>query len=192
MVYAFLAMDKETDENLISGYLKGDKSAFEELVKRYMKPVYSFICRNTGSAKDAEDITQEVFVRVWKNVKKFDKDKSFKTWIFSIAKNASIDFLRKKKTLPFSAFEDSEGKNTIIENLVDSAFSLPEFLKQKDISKMIISAVNKLPKKYQEILSLRYNSELSFREISLFSGESINTVKSRHRRALIALRKILS
>ena len=182
----------KTEENLISRYLEGDKGAFETLVKQYIKPIYSFVYRNTGSASDAEDITQEVFVRVWKNIKKFDRSKSFKTWIFSIAKNASIDFLRKKKTLPFSSFSEGEGKNTIIENLVDSAFSLPEFLEQKDLAKMLFSAIEKLPKKYQEILSLRYNSDLSFNEISLFSGESINTVKSRHRRAIIALKKILS
>ena len=84
------------EEQLVRDYLKGDENSLEILIGQYLKPIYSFIYRYVGNASEAEDITQEVFVRVWKNLKKFDQNKKFKTWIFGIAKNASIDWLRKK------------------------------------------------------------------------------------------------
>ena len=90
------------DKKLIQQYLKGDSKSLDFLIAKYLKMIYSFVYKNVGSQSDAEDITQEVFVKVWKNLKKFDQKKSFKPWIFQIAKNTSIDFLRKRKTIPFS------------------------------------------------------------------------------------------
>jgi len=127
-------MQKHSDQELIAAYLAGDEKSLEILIKQYLKPIYSFVYHFVGSKSDAEDITQEVFVRIWRNIKKYDPKKSFKTWIFSIAKNASIDFLRKsrsasggKKVLPFSEFEDGEGRNFIFDTLADPSF-LPEKL----------------------------------------------------------------
>ncbi len=95
-------MPDRSDENLVTDYLKGDKKALEILIGRYLKPIYNFLYRYTGDVAEAEDITQEAFVRAWKNIRKFDRNKKFKTWIFGIAKNAAIDFLRKKKPILFS------------------------------------------------------------------------------------------
>jgi RNA polymerase sigma-70 factor (ECF subfamily) len=106
------------DQDLISKYLAGDEKSLEILIEQYLKPIYSFVYRYTGSASNAEDITQDVFVRVWKNLKKFDQNKKFKTWIFSIAKNAAIDWLRKKKTISLS---DDD-----MEKIPDSAPFVPE------------------------------------------------------------------
>ncbi|MBI4159946.1 sigma-70 family RNA polymerase sigma factor [Candidatus Wolfebacteria bacterium] len=71
--------------------------SLELLIRRYLKPIYGFTYRYVGAGQDTEDVTQETFVKVWRNLKKFDQNKSFKTWIFSIAKNTAIDFLKKKK-----------------------------------------------------------------------------------------------
>ena len=90
------------DKILIQQYLKGDEKSLEILIARYLKPIYSFVYKNVGNPSEAEDITQEVFIKIWKNIKKFDQNKNFKPWIFQIAKNTSIDFLRKKKSIPFS------------------------------------------------------------------------------------------
>ena len=84
------------DKKLIQQYLKGDEKSLEILVVKYLKLIYSFVYKNVGNPAEAEDITQEVFIKVWKNMKKFDQNKSFRPWIFQIAKNTSIDFLRKK------------------------------------------------------------------------------------------------
>lgn len=92
------------DEILIKKYLQGDEKSLEILIQRYLKPIYSFIYRFIGNKQDAEDVTQEVFVKAWRNFKKFDQEKKFKTWIFSIAKNTAIDFLKKRRQFRFLSF----------------------------------------------------------------------------------------
>lgn len=185
-------MENKTDGQLIGDYLEGDEKSLEVLVKRYLKPVYAFVFRNVGNAQDAEDMTQETFARVWKNLKKFDKDKSFKNWIFSIARNASIDFLRKKKTIPFSSFENSEGNNFLIDSLADFSSSPEKFFEKKNAIQELKLAIEGAPSLYKEILSLHLCEQLTFQEIADFLGESINTVKSRYRRGAAKLRKSLS
>jgi len=184
-------MKTYTDEQLVTNYLKGDEKALEILIKRYLKPIYSFTLRFVGNSQEAEDITQEVFVKMWRNLKKFNKNKSFKTWIFHIAKNTSFDFLRKKKTIPFSGFENEEGENTLIEAFTDQAPLPDELLKQASIGEMLNAAMNQLAPKYHLVLFLRYNDHFTFREIAETLGESIDTIKTRHRRGIAILRKIL-
>ena len=184
-------MLERSDEKLVAEYLKGDEKSLEILIKQYLKPTYSFVYRYLGNASDAEDITQEVFVRMWRNIKKFDQQKNFKTWIFSIAKNASIDFLRKKKTIPFSEFENEEGGNAIVDTLVDPAPLPDEIIERADMVHLLTSALEKLSPKYRMVLFLRYNDHFTFREIAESLGEPLHTIKSRHRRALIALKEIL-
>ena len=174
------------DRNLIQQYLKGDGRSLDFLIERYLKLIYSFVYKNVGSAPDAEDITQEVFVRVWKNIRKFDQNKNFRPWIFQIAKNASIDFLRKKKSIPFSRFENEKGQNFLVENIVATPLNLIERLSDK---KTIAVAMHSLNDREQEIINLRHSDGLSFKEIAEISGESINTAKSRYRRGLMNLKK---
>ncbi|MDP2630883.1 MAG: sigma-70 family RNA polymerase sigma factor, partial [Candidatus Uhrbacteria bacterium] len=114
-------MHKASDNELISSYLSGNEQALESLIQRYLKLIYSFVYRYTGDAASADDLTQEVFVRVWRNLKRFDQEKSFKTWLFAIAKNAALDLLKKKKAIPFSAFDDAEGNNVVVDTLADPA-----------------------------------------------------------------------
>lgn len=179
-------METTEDKNLIQRYLKGDEKSLEILIARYLKPIYSFVYRNVGSQPDAEDITQEVFVKIWKNIKKFDQKKSFKPWIFQIAKNSSIDFLRKKKSIPFSKFENEKGQNVLSENLVEKPLNLIENLSDK---KVLATAIDGLNEKEQKIINLRHNDGLSFKEIAEIFKESINTVKSRYRRALANMKE---
>lgn len=184
-------MKSHSDKQLISDYLAGDAKSFEILVKEYLKPIYSFACRYVGNAQDAEDIAQDVFVKVWRNIKKFDLNRSFKTWIFSIAKNSCIDSLRKKKSIPFSRFENEKGENVLVEKIADSRPLIDEILKRADITKTLNLVMERLTPDYRMLLFLRYNDHFTFKEISESLGESINTVKSRHRRALIRLKKLL-
>ncbi len=188
---AKFTMENCPDEQLIAAYLKGDEKALGILIKRYLKPIYSFVYRYIGSASQAEDITQEVFVKMWRHLKKFDKKKSFKTWIFSIAKNASIDFLRKKKALPFSEFENEKGDNFLIDSFVDFAPLPDELFQQENLASLSSSAIEKLSPKYRMVLFLRYNDHFTFREIADSLDEPLETIKSRYRRGLILLREIL-
>ena len=180
------------DQQLIADYLQGDEASLEFLVGRYLKPIYSFTYRYVGNAQDAEDATQEVFVKVWKHLERFDQSKSFKTWIFSIAKNTAIDFLKKKRAIPFSEFENEEGENMLTETLADPSPLPKELLEKAGMAQMLNTAMEKLSPQYRIVLFLRYNDHFNFREIAESLGESINTVKSRHRRALVMLKKILS
>jgi len=184
-------MLRVNDEQLIVEYLVGNEKSLEILIKRYLKPIYSFAYRYVGNSQDAEDITQEVFVKIWRNLEKFDQQKSFKTWIFSIAKNTSIDCLRKKRAIPFSNFENQEGENLLTEKLADPSPLPNEIFERAGIAQMLNSAIQQLSPKYRMVLFFRYNDHFNFREIAEALGEPLNTIKSRHRRALILLKKLV-
>lgn len=183
-----------TDEQLVENYLKGDEAALRILFGRYLNPIYNFVYQYAGNRGDTEDITQDVFVSAWKNLKKFDQTKKFKTWIFVIAKNASLNWLKKKKPVLFSEFSvrGGEGENVLIESFRDPAPLPDELFNQKQSAEKLAFAAEKLSFNYQTILSLRYNDQFTFQEIADFLGESLNTIKSRHRRALIKLRNLLN
>ncbi len=187
-----------SEKQLIENYFKGDEKSLEILIGRYLKPVYSFIYRYVGNAQEAEDITQEVFVRTWRNLKKFDKEKSFKTWIFSIAKNASFDFLRKsrsalggKKAVPFAELEN-EKEESILDRIIDPTPLPDAILEQKGITDILTKALQKISPKYRMVLFLRYNDHFTFQEIAESLGEPLNTVKSRYRRGLVILKNLFS
>jgi len=89
----------KTDEEIILLYKNGDGEALKTIIDRYTPPIYNFVAR-LANKNDAPDIVQEVFIKIWKNIHHFDQSKaSFKTWIFTIARNTATDFLRKKKSL---------------------------------------------------------------------------------------------
>ena len=188
-----------SDSQLITDYLAGDEKSLEALFGRYLKPIYRFAYRYVGGGQDAEDVTQEVFVKVWKHLERFDQSKSFKTWIFSIAKNTAIDFLKKsrsasggKKAIPFSEFENENGENIITETLADPSPLPHELLEKAGVAQMLNSAMEKLSPKYRMVLFLRYNDHFNFREIAESLGEPLHTITSRHRRALVILKNLLS
>ncbi|MDP3784513.1 MAG: sigma-70 family RNA polymerase sigma factor [bacterium] len=179
------------DEQLIADYLNGDEKSLELLVQNYLKPIYSFVYRYVGDGQDAEDVTQEIFIKIWRHIKRFDQNKSFKTWIFSIAKNTAIDFLKKKKAIPFSAFGNEEGEDAFTETLADPSPLPQELLEKAGMAQILTSAMDKLSPKYRMVLFLRYNDHFNFREIAESLGEPLHTIKSRHRRALIKLKEFL-
>lgn len=178
-------MEAIKDEKLIERYLEGNEESLRLLVGRYLKPVYNFAYRYVGNSARAEDIAQEVFISVWKNLNRFDREKKFKTWLFAIAKNAALKNLRKKRPTVFS-------DDIAAESIADS-FPLPEeIFYRKNIFEKISIAVKSLNPVERAVIASHYGNELSFREISESSGQPLHTVKSRHRRAIIKLKKLLS
>jgi len=175
-----------SDKNLIQQYLKGDSKSLDILIEKYLKMIYGFVYKNVGDTATAEDITQEVFIKIWKNIKKFDQNKSFKPWIFQIAKNTSIDFLRKKKIIPFSRFENEKGQNPLVENIAAVPLNLLEKFSDK---KTVAGAMQILTEKEQKVINLRHTDGMNFKEIAEIFREPVNTVKSRYRRSLIILKK---
>jgi len=179
------------DNQLIEQYLRGDEKALEFLIDRYLKSIYNFVYRYLGDADEAQEISQEVFVRLWRNVKTFDLSRNFKPWIFSIAKNACLDWLKKKKALRFSDFDKDDGTNTIVDTLVDPDPLPDEVLERVDLKEILSDALNELSPPYRAVLVLHYQEQLTFREIAEAFNEPIDTIKSRHRRGLIKLRELL-
>lgn len=184
-------MKNYSDEQLVTKYLKGDEKAFEILIKRYLKPIFNFAFRFVGNSEDAQDVTQEVFIKVWRHLKKFDKNKKFKTWIFTIAKNTCLDWLRKKQIIPFSELKYSGDNKFFIENIPDNHSLLNGLLERMDLENFLNKALEKLSPEYRMVLFLRYNNQLRFREIAEILEKPLNTVKSYHQRALILLRNFL-
>lgn len=184
-------MENRSDTQLITDYFDGEGEVLEVLIFRHLKPVYGFIFNFVKDAGVAEDLTQEVFIKAWRGLKKFDRGKSFKPWIFKIARNAAIDFLRKKKAIPFSEFDSEDGKNIMLETINDSAPLPGEIFDRENLARELEEAVEKLSYKQREVVYFHYQNYLTFEEIAEISGESVNTVKSRHRRAILELRKLL-
>jgi RNA polymerase sigma-70 factor (ECF subfamily) len=177
---------------LIQRALKDDRPALAEIVSRHLKLVYNIGYYYAGNSDDAQDIAQETFVKVWKNLRRYDPNKNFKNWIFEIAKNTSLDWLKKKKAIPFSRFETESGGNSLLATLADHA-ARPDFLwGQKDRKNNLSRAISRLAPSYQKVVSLHGEEGYTFKEIARADCQPINTVKSRYRRALAMLKKHLS
>ena len=178
-----------SDDELISLYRSGNEQAFKTLVERYLKQIYSFTYRMTGTAGDAEDATQETFVKVWQKISRYKMTNTFKSWVFAIARNTAIDRLRKKKVSVFSDFEDATGKNTFVENLTDPEMLPAKLIEKAEQKGLLDKGLLGLSPEDREILTLHYGEDLTFEAIGKIVQKPLNTVKSRHRRALARLRE---
>ena len=183
-------MPEKSDIELIEGYISGEAEFLDVLIKRYLPMVYNFVLRLSGRSADAPDIVQDIFVKVWRKIESFDREKNFKTWLFTIAHRTVIDWFRKKKEKIFSALsgeEDLPFEDSLIdaEPLPDEIFSRAE---ERESLRRLIS---RLPEKYQTVVYLKYDEELTFEEISQVLEVPLNTVKSQYRRALLLLKDML-
>lgn len=182
-------MQQHSDQQLIALYLGGDEVALDILIKRHFRAIYGFVFSYVKNKELAEDITQETFLKVFRNIKKIDKNKSFKSWVYTIAKNTALDYFKKKKSVAFSSFEDATGKNVLMEVLADKAKQPHELAELLEDSSLFLGAIKTLSAKYQQILLMYYYEYLNFREIAEKLQEPINTIKSRHRRGLVLLKQ---
>lgn len=185
---------EESDEEIITLYKDGKEEALKTLIDRYTPPIYNFIVYLIGK-NNAPDIVQETFIKVWKNLHKFDIEKaSFKTWIFTIAKNTATDFLRKKKSLLFSDIkkdDDDKNDNTFCENIPDESLLPDEALQKLQDSEFLKRILEKLTIQNKTVLILHYQEEMTFSEIGKILDKPLNTIKSYHYRAILELRKLL-
>lgn len=180
---------QEFDENLIQEYFDGHEEAFKNLIDRYTSAIYNYSVRFVGTDY-ASDITQDVFIKVWKNIKRFDASKAhFKTWLFTIARNTITDYLRKKKMIPFSSLDSEE--ETFADNIEDEVVLPDEALIKLEDKEYLNKFLEQLKPKYKEVLVLYYQEDMTFKQIGEVLGKPLNTVKSYHHRALILLREIL-
>ena len=180
-----------TDSELVHKVLDGDDLALKELVDRHLPSVYLFCLRYMGSPEDAQDAAQETFLKAWRKLKRFDTKKSFRTWLFAIAKNSATDLMRKRKSVPFSKFDTAEESNVLTDTLADPEPLPDELFERASLATDARDALAQLPPRDRAILSLRYDEQESFESIARILKMPANTVRSLHRRALISLRKLL-
>ena len=181
----------KSDEQLISDYLDGDERAISTLVDRYLVNIYNFVFQLSNDEQATEDITQESFIKAWKNIRGFKRGSSFQTWLFAITRNSAIDWLRSKKELAFSRFETTEGSNLLLDTLADNQPLPDELLTRAEDARFVQLLLADLDPLYRDVINLRYSSNMTFEEIGEFLKRPLHTVKSQHRRAIIALKRSL-
>jgi len=166
------------DFALINRCLRGDKRAFDLLVTKYRNRVLNQIMSMVGNKSDAEDVFQEAFIKAYNKLSDYNPEFSFMTWIFKIARNASIDFIRSRK-YNFTSLED-HGYSMDVEDPKSSDQYDTENKLDKDL---VIKIVNTLPEHYKIIFFLRLHNDLTYEEIADSLGMPIGTVKCRLYRA---------
>ena len=183
-------MDK-SDAQVMIEVAEGNLSAFRLIVDRYQRPLLNFISRYLGDRAAAEDVAQEVFLRVFKAAKDYRPEAKFKTWLFTIATNLCLNEIRDNKSRP--TFAD-------VENLPDAeypvaapdTFSPLEAVEKGELSTAVRKAIRNLPENQRIAILLRQYDEFSYSEISSIMGISISAVESLIQRARQSLKKSLS
>lgn len=178
-----------TEENvLLKRAKKGEMAAFEALVSAYERRVYTLALKSTNSHEDALDITQEVFLKVYKSLSSFREDSSFSTWIYRITVNQCVDFARRKK----GAINESIDDDNLLHLPDTKENNHPEhFVEKSELKKEIDTALDMISKEHRMVVILRDIVGMKYSEIAKALSVEEGTVKSRLARARSALRKIL-
>ncbi|HCZ36388.1 MAG TPA: RNA polymerase subunit sigma-24 [Cytophagales bacterium] len=174
------------DFKLIDMAVGGDDKAYAKLLQRYKRPVYHMILKMVRNIDDAEDLTMESFSKAFRSLARFKKDFTFSTWLFRIATNNTIDFIRKKKLNTLSiqnTFTDDDGQSVSIDVEDDGNLNPQDEAIKAQKEELIQVFVNMLPGKYQKLVRLRYFHELSYEEIAVELEAPLGTVKAQLHRA---------
>ncbi len=180
-------MEKD-DVQLITAYQKGDARALDELIYKYTGSVYGFVRKLVHVSTEAEDITQETFIKMWKKIDQYDTRYNFKTWLFTIARNSAIDYLRKQKNVVFSDLSDGESIN--FEDTLFDMSPLPDDLFDNKRQRERLSiAIDKLSIQHKAVVLLKHEQDFTFEEIARILHIPMNTAKGQYYRAIQALKK---
>jgi RNA polymerase sigma-70 factor (ECF subfamily) len=184
----------ESDEAVVARVLSGDDDLFGLLVRRYQTRVHAHVARMIGHREDALDLTQEIFLKVYQALSRFNPEYKFSTWLFRIAGNAAIDHLRKKrpKTVPLE-MPDPEGTG----RMSSSEYSTNDLdpygtLRNLERGKAISDAISELPLEFRELIALRHFAGLSYEEIAEVKEMPLGTVKNKLFRARAVLKDRLA
>jgi RNA polymerase sigma-70 factor, ECF subfamily len=172
-------MSRETNDlELVERFKSGDVAAFNELVRRYQERVYWLARRTVGSHDDANDVVQDVFVRVYEALRKFRAEANFYTWLYRITVNASLNAVRKKRIKEFLPYDD-----ILAEQLPGDSESDRDVL-QQEYRTVLEEAILKLPAKQRMVFVMRYHEELPFEEIAHRLKKSVGGTKANYFHAL--------
>lgn len=181
-----------TESELVLAAQEGDQGAFGKLVEQNQGKIYSLCYRMTGNPDDAADLTQEAFLNAWRGLSKFGGQAAFSTWLYRLASNACIDFLRreKRRSALSMTLEDGDDEERQAD-LPDQRWSPERELERKEARQALQEGLAALSPEHREVLLLRETEGLSYQEISQALDLEEGTVKSRIARARTALRDFL-
>lgn len=175
------------DLKLVRRAIEGDQKAYAELLDRYRDPIYFMLLKMVNNKSDAEDLTIEAFGKAFKSIEQYAPNYAFSTWLFKIATNNCIDFIRKKKANLISIdqpTDDDEGVQTFpSSNLLSGVLDPEESLIKEQNIQMVKELVQKLKPRYRKLIELRYFKEYSYIEISEELSIPLGTVKAQLFRA---------
>lgn len=183
---------KAEDIKLIDEALSGKQSSYEKLMKKYYQMIFNLIYRMISKKEDVEDLTQEAFIKAFNSLQNFDKQFAFSTWLFKIATNNAIDYLRKKKLYTFSIDKEIQADDS------DYKFEIPDHENKPDrhilddqLKSILNEAIDTLPKKYKDVIVLRHKEEKEYEEIAKELKIPLGTVKAHIFRGRELLNKYL-
>ena len=185
---------KEDDAAVVSAFLGGEERAFQELVERYQTRLLNFIYRTIGDREKAEDLVQEVFIRVYRHIHRFDRTKKFSTWVYTIASNLAKNELRNRSRNPLVLFQtikgnwDDEDRPLQFE---DTTARPDDMYRKRHLRELVEETVAKLPEHHREVFVLRELEGKSYEEIADITDCNLGTVKSRLNRARNAFASII-
>lgn len=182
----------DEDKQLIARTIKGEKEAFELIIRKYQQSLFNYIGRMVGERELALEFTQEVFFKTYSSLQSFQPQYKFSTWLFKIASNFVIDFWRKKKIDAFSLDEreNSSGQNSPLQVAADEKSIIQKF-ELSHLRIKIEDALSKIPPQLREVFVWRHINELSYEEIAEIKGLPLGTVKNRVFQAKELIRKVL-
>lgn len=173
-------MSQPTDEELVAAILDGDEDSFRDLVLRYRGRVVNYLHRLLRNVEEAHELAQEVFLRVYRALDRFDPRYRFSTWLFRVAQNAAIDRIRKRRLHVVSIHRpetgDSEGGQWDFPSGERSPYAE---LRNQERGDAIRAAIEGLRGEYRELIELRHFAELSYDEIAELKGMPLGTVKNK-------------
>jgi len=185
-----------SDMVLAQRALSGDQNGFEILVRRYSTPLFNFICHFLGDYDQACDVLQQVFLRFYTSLPNLGISEPFKPWLFQVARNCCVDELRRRKryAIHFSQLEteNSEGEVTFLADMADPGPLPEDIMERHDLQDVLHDAIQSLPPKFRDVVTLRYLAQLSFSEIGRTLHMPEATAKTYFHRAKVLLRKTLS
>lgn len=186
-----LSEKAQKDYVLVQQATRGDQKAYAELMGRYRDAIYYMLLKMVNNASDAEDLTIEAFGKAFKNIQQYTPNYAFSTWLFKIATNNCIDFIRKKKATTVSLDQHDDDPDKAPTDIMAPNLDPEEEMIKDQKQKMLRSIVMKLKPRYRKLIELRYFNELSYEEISEELELPIGTVKAQLFRARELLFQIL-
>lgn len=179
-----------TDVELIAKAIGGREDGFEELVRRYQRPITGYVYRMLNNYDASLDVTQEVFIKVYNSLERYSSEYKFSTWLYRIAHNAAIDYMRRNCHVNQQSIE-AENADGSYQMQIESSQPNPEQMRERSEWRAEIeSVVRCLPTVYRELILLRHTQDLSYDEIAEVTNLPLGTVKNRLFRAREMMREM--